>query len=304
MRLLGGDLPLNAEKARAALAEKIAAPLGRTLLDTAYGIFEVACGTMVRAVKAVSTYRGRDPRDFALFAFGGNGPVVGAALADLLEMREVIIPPDPGVFSAVGLLLSDVEQERSRAFLRRLAVVAPATLDAAYAGLEQEVRADFAADGYRADDVALTRFADLRYSGQAHELLIPYAATPAGAPDFAAMAEAFGAEHARTYGHRAEAEAVECVALRVKGKVTAPRAPMDRAAALRNGNRAPADATRMAYFGPTAGQVQVDVVSRQGLAEGERPGPLIVEEYDATCVVPPGWRARLDAAANIHLVRG
>jgi N-methylhydantoinase A len=300
-RLLGGDLPLNAEKARAALAEKIAIPLGRTLLDTAYGIFEVACGTMVRAVKAVSTYRGRDPRDFALFAFGGNGPVVGAALADLLEMREVIVPPDPGVFSAVGLLLSDIEQERSRAFLRRLSLAAPAALESAFAGLEQEVRADFAADGHRAEDVALSRFADLRYAGQAHELLIPYATAPGGTPDFAVMAEAFGAEHARTYGHRAEAEEVECVALRVKGKLAAQRPPMDRAKALIDG--AALDATRLAYFGPVAGQVQVDVISRATLARGERAGPLIVEEYDATCVIPPGWRARLDGAANIHLVR-
>lgn len=303
-RLLGGDLPLDAAKSRAALEAKIATPLGRGLLDTAYGIFQVACGTMVRAVKAVSTYRGRDPRDFALFAFGGNGPVVGAALAELLEMREVIIPPDPGVFSAVGLLLSDIEQERSRAFLRRLTATDPGALDAAYAELERAIGADFAADGHRAEDVAQSRFADLRYAGQAHELLIAYATTPSGAPDFAAMAEAFGAEHARTYGHRAEAEAVECVALRVKGKVTARReCAIDHTAALRNGAGAQAEATRTAYFGHTAGQVQVPVLMRASLAKGERAGPLIVEEYDATCVVPPGWRARLDGAANIHLVR-
>jgi N-methylhydantoinase A len=218
-RLLGGDLPLNAEKAHAVLEARVAKPLGRDLRDTAYGIFEVACGTMVRAVKAVSTYRGRDPRDFALFAFGGNGPVVGAAIADLLEMRAVVIPPDPGVFSAVGLLLSDIEQERSRAFLRGLATIDRSEIESLYAEVERDIRGDFAADGYRAEEVTLARFADLRYAGQAHELLVPYTA------DFAAMAEAFGAEHARTYGHRAEAEAVECVALRVKGRVAKANAP-------------------------------------------------------------------------------
>jgi len=302
--LVGGDLKLAAGKALAALEARIAKPLGRTALDTAFGIFEVACGTMVRAVKAVSTYRGRDPRDFALFAFGGNGPVVGAALADLLEMRDVIVPPDPGVFSAVGLLLSDIEQERSRAFLRRLTAVAPAEMDAAYAGLEAAIRADLAADGYTTEQVALIRLADLRYAGQAHELSIPFAVTRAGAPDFAAMAEAFAAEHRRTYGHAAEAEAVECVALRIKGRVIARAGALpDTARALRATGKAAATVTRLAYFGPAAGQVAVPVIARADLAAGERQGPLMVEEYDSTCVVPPGWRARLDAAANIRLIR-
>ena len=257
---------------------------------------------MVRAVKAVSTYRGRDPRDFALFAFGGNGPVVGAALADLLEMTEVVIPPDPGVFSAVGLLLSDIEQERSRAFLRALAGIDARELSAAYAEVERAIRADFAADGYPPEAVDLARYADLRYAGQAHELLVPYAAK-GGAPDLAAMAEAFGAEQARTYGHRAEAEAVECVALRVKGRVAKPNGK----AAPPSGRRADGAAplARLAYFGAGHGQVETPVLSRAALAAaGTRAGPLIVEEYDSTCVVPPGWSARVDAAANIHLTRG
>ncbi len=294
-RLLGGDLPLNAAKARAVLQERVAKPLGRDLRDTAYGIFEVACGTMVRAVKAVSTYRGRDPRDFALFAFGGNGPVVGAAIADLLEMREVVIPPDPGVFSAVGLLLSDIEQERSRAFLRALATVEAPEIETVYAEIERALRDDFAADGYRAEEVSLARFADLRYAGQAHELPVPFSA------DRAAMAEAFGAEHARTYGHRAEAEAVECVALRVKGRVAKAKeepAPPPRKA---NGE---ASTSRAAYFGPRHGQVEVPVLTRAALADaGTQAGPLIVEEYDSTAIVPPGWTARVDAAGNIHLAR-
>lgn len=295
-RLLGGDLPLDAAKARAVLEERVAKPLGRDLRDTAYGIFEVACGTMVRAVKAVSTYRGRDPRDFALFAFGGNGPVVGAAIADLLEMREVVIPPDPGVFSAVGLLLSDIEQERSRAFLRALSTIDPKELEAVYAEIERAVREDFAADGYRAAEVSLARSADLRYSGQAHELSVPFA------PDFAVMAEAFGAEHARTYGHRAEAEAVECVALRVKGRVSKGKDEPPEPPPRKADGAEPT--TRAAYFGPRHGQVETPVLSRAALAAAvTRAGPLIVEEYDSTTVVPPGWRARVDAAGNIRLAR-
>ncbi|HEY7610429.1 MAG TPA: hydantoinase/oxoprolinase family protein, partial [Alphaproteobacteria bacterium] len=300
-RLLGGDLPLNAAKARAVLEAKVAQPLGRDLRDTAYGIFQVACGTMVRAVKAVSTYRGRDPRDFALFAFGGNGPVVGAAIAELLEMKEVVIPPDPGVFSAIGLLLSDIEQERSRAFLHGLSVIGAGEFEAAYAGIERAVRADFAADGYESGAITLARFADLRYAGQAHELSVPYAAK-GGAPDLAAMAEAFGAEHARTYGHRAEAEAVECVALRVKGRVV--KADGSGFTPSIRGAASAAPESRIAYFGPGHGALAVPVLTRAAIAAmGEGAGPLIVEEYDSTAVVPPGWRIRVDAAANIHLAR-
>jgi N-methylhydantoinase A len=220
---------------------------------------------------------------------------VGAAIAELLEMRQVVIPPNPGVFSAVGLLLSDIEQERSRAFLRALATVEAQEIETVYAEIERALRDDFAADGYRAEEVSLARFADLRYAGQAHELPVPYSA------DRAAMAEAFGAEHARTYGHRAEAEAVECVALRVKGRVA--KAKEEPALPPRKVS-GEASKSRVAYFGPRHGQVEVPVLTRAALAAaGTHAGPLIVEEYDSTAIVPPGWTARVDAAGNIHLAR-
>ena len=137
--LVGGDLQLDANRARQVLENAIAKPIERDLLDAAWGIFQVACGTMVRAVKAVSTYRGRDPRDFTLFAFGGNGPVVAAEIANLLDMSEVVVPPTPGVFSAFGLLLSDVEHEISRAWLHRLTDAGPADMENAYATLKKEL---------------------------------------------------------------------------------------------------------------------------------------------------------------------
>ena len=112
--LVGGDLPLNPRKAERVLTETVVERLGRGLHDAAFGIFQVAVASMVRAVKAVSTYRGRDPRDFALFAFGGNGPVVAAEIAKTLEMTRVLVPPHPGVFSACGLLLASIEHELSQ----------------------------------------------------------------------------------------------------------------------------------------------------------------------------------------------
>ncbi|MGB0631575.1 MAG: hydantoinase/oxoprolinase family protein [Alphaproteobacteria bacterium] len=296
--LVGGDLQLDADKARRVLETKIARPIERDLLDTAWGIFQVACGTMVRAVKAVSTYRGRDPREFTLFAFGGNGPVVAAEIANLLDMTRVVIPPTPGVFSAFGLLLSDVEHEISRAWLNRLTDVGPADMEAAYGALEQELHSLMKDEGYGVADYSVTRYADLRYTGQAHELTIESRASD-GAPDFAALATKFGAEHERTYGHQAEAEAVECVTLRLIARVAEDRP--DRKAATSGGGDRKAD-PRQVYFGPVYGQMETPVIDRPDLSSPVS-GPVIVEEYDSTCIVPPGWRAGLDAQNNIVLTR-
>ena len=297
--LVGGGLEIDAEAAARTVGERIAAVLGKDVLDAAHGILEVACGTMMRAVKAVSTYRGRDPRDFALFAFGGNGPVVAAAIADLLEMTTVVVPPNPGVFSAYGLLLSDIEQEAARSHLALLSDTGPAALDALFRDLEAGLASEMAAEGYGAGDYAVRRIAELRYEGQAHELAVPVASGPDGLPDTGAMAAAFGDEHERTYGHRADAEAVESVTLRAVATVAVEKpAPQPRPGAEVSASARPA------FFGPLAGRQTVPVVAREGLTAAPRNGPLIVEEYDATCVVPSGWTARLDAAQNIVLEKG
>lgn len=296
--LVGGDLQLDADKARQVLETRIAKPIDRDLLDAAWGVFQVACGTMVRAVKAVSTYRGRDPREFSLFAFGGNGPVVAAEIANLLDMTEVVIPPTPGVFSAFGLLLSDVEHEISRAWLNRLTDVRPEDMEEAYAALEQDLHALMKEEGYAPQDYAVGRYADLRYAGQAHELTIQ-CASAGDAPDFPVLAAAFGAEHERTYGHQAEAEAVECVTLRLIARVAEERP--DRQAATSGGGDHQAQ-PRSVYFGPVHGQMETLVIDRPDLSSAVS-GPVIVEEYDSTCIVPPGWTATLDAQNNIVLTR-
>ncbi len=294
--LVGGALALNVGKAQKVLSDRIAKPLGKSLEEAAYGVYQVAGSTMVRAVKAVSTYRGRDPRDFALFAFGGSGPVVAAEVARLMGMSEILVPPNPGVFSAFGLLLSAVEHETNRAFLRRLDGLTAADLDAAYEPLLASLRQTMAAEGFGADEVEIRRFADLRYYGQAHELVLPNGGAESRS-NLADLAAAFGAEHERTYGHRAEDEAVECVALRVAGRVAPPELAYDPLSALPG--EGTDGGTRRAYFGPDHGHIETQVLSRHELKDRQRPGPLIVEEYDATCVVPPGWQAGLDASANI-----
>ena len=299
--LVGGGLKLNAPKARDALNDQIAKPLDKNLLDTAYGIYQVAGGTMVRAVKAVSTYRGRDPRDFALFAFGGNGPVVATEIAAQLEMTQVVVPLNPGVFSAFGLLLSNIEHEVTRALLRRLVDLDIDELNTIYAELEESVERVMAGEGYGAGEATLSRSIDLRYTEQAHELTVAFES------DLARLAQSFSDEHERTYGHEAGAESVESVALRVTGRI--PVEGIESYEMLAGLDRKKDDgvtlpASRLAYFGPEAGQLETPVVTRQQLLGATRPGPLIIEEYDATCVVPPGWQARVDDRGNIELTFG
>jgi N-methylhydantoinase A len=301
--LVGGGLRLNAGAARRVLSEKIAGPLGRTVLEAAFGVYEVACGTMIRAVKAVSTYRGRDPRDFTLFAFGGNGPMVAARLADMMEMCDVVIPPSAGVFSAFGLLMSDLEHESVQGHLRPLNEAMAGELAARFDELEESVAALMRQDKIGTAKAQVTRMVDLRYAGQAHELAVP---VPAGRIDVAALARAFGDEHERNYGHRADAESVECVALRVIGRLAVGNAPLlDQSRPSQSERAASGGAkTRSAYFGAAHGLVETPVVGRADLASTCRQGPLIIEEYDTTVVVPPGWAAYLDLRGNIHLHAG
>jgi len=297
--LIGGDLKLNTPAARETMEARVAVPLAKDLLDTAYGIYQVAGGTMVRAVKAVSTYRGRDPRDFTLFAFGGNGPVAATEIAAQLEMTRVVVPLNPGVFSAFGLLLSNVEHEVTRALLRRLQDLDTTELGAIYRELEESVRHVMAAEGYTDGEATLQRSIDLRYTEQAHELTVPFV------DDLGELAQAFSDEHERTYGHEAGAESVESVALRVAAQVPVEGIESyEMLAGLEcQGVAATTRELRLAYFGSEAGQLETPVITRRQLLNEARNGPVIVEEYDATCVVPPGWHAAVDAHGSIELTK-
>jgi N-methylhydantoinase A len=304
--IAGGAVRLNAGKARAAIAEQVARPTGLSPLDAALGIYSIAASTMTRAVKAVSTFRGRDPRDFTLFAFGGNGPVIAVEIARLLSMRRVIVPPNPGVFSALGLLYARTEHELIHTVYRDFAALDAAELDARFAAVEAKARAGLLRDGYHEADILLDRLVDLRYAGQAYELSIRVVRDEAELPDLAKLAAAFHAEHDRTYGHHSTTDPVELVNVRVVGRsrVQDARSYDPRAARQRRRAAAPRTPTRQAYFGPERGSVATPVLGREDLAGGPVAGPAIIEEYDATCVVPPGWRAVLDGFGNIDLTQG
>ena len=303
-QLVGGALKLNAAKARTVIAEKIARALGMSVEEAAYGAHLIAASNMIRALKAVSSERGRDPRDYALVAFGGNGPVFAAGMAEAMHIPQVLIPPSAGVFSSFGLLYAEVEYYFTRTRKRLLRALDPAEAQDIIEGHEAEARARLSEDGFAPERIELRRSASLHYQGQSFELRVPLAAGPLDQAALAALEEAFGVEHERTYGHRAGVEEpVELVSLEVIGRgiPDTPRAASAAAASLAP-DIAIAEPARRAYFGPAQGWLEARIVNRSAL-KAPHAGPCIVEEYDATCLVPPGWNARLDAHGNIVLSR-
>ncbi len=289
-----GAIRLDAAAARAAIERQVARPLAMPAQAAAHGVLALACATMTRAVKAVSTYRGRDPRDFTLMAFGGNGPVVAVEVARALAMRRVLVPPAPGVFSAVGLLYSDLEHELTRTVLGRWAAPTPGELDAVYGAMADEARAIVGGAG-----TVFERAAELRYRGQAYELPVSLAPGP---PDLAALQRAFADEHERTYGYRSDDEPIELVNLKLVARRPVGGAPTRPAiSGGGEGEGKGEGASREVYFGPDGGVHRTPLGGRGLLAAGPREGPLVIEEPDATCVVPPGSRARLDDAGNIDI---
>jgi N-methylhydantoinase A len=296
-QLVGGDVLLDAPAARNAITEQVAIPLGTSPVEAAHGVLTIAVATMMRAVKAVTTYRGRDPRDFAICAFGGNGPLVAVELARALQVRTVVVPPSPGVFSALGLLFGESERELVRTVLLRSDELDAETVESALTSLERDALAQLADEGHPAGRIDLERFADLRYAGQAYELPVP---VPPGRIAIDRLLDDFVAEHERTYGHGSRHDPIELVSVRLVARV--PRAdpasydPLPEIAA-----RSREVGERDAYFGTRHGTLATPVVTRASLLGSERRGPFLVDEYDSTIVVPPGCSARVDGFGNVEV---
>jgi N-methylhydantoinase A len=302
-RLAGGAVKLNATRAHEVFEEKVARPLGMPLVEAARGAHLIAASNMMRAIRAVSSERGRDPREYTLFAFGGNGPLFAAGMGEQLEMRRIVVPPAPGLFSSFGLLYADVEHHYVRTWRTLVRDADPARLGDLMRRMEASARAQLTSEGFPEDRVGLRRSADCRYQGQSFELTVSVTDGPLDAGALAALAEAFGREHERTYGHRAGSEEpVEIVNLRVvaHGASDRPRVPERIRIDRPGGGDRP---TRRVYFGAGLGWRDTPILDRPALAT-PRDGPCVIEEYDATCVVPPGARATLDAYGNIAIELG
>jgi N-methylhydantoinase A len=297
--LVGGDLELDASKARAVFEDRIAKPLDLSVEHAAYGAHQIAASNMIRAIKSVSTERGRDPREYALFAFGGSGPIFSAGMARELRMKRIMVPPSPGLFSSFGLLYADVEHHYSRTFRRLLRKVDLGELNRIWDQMVDAALDQLAVDGFSEGERQVRRTANMHYQGQTFELTVPVPDGPIDEKAVAVLEESFGREHERTYGHRAGAdEPLELVNVQVVGYGVSERSRVpDRIFATKAGAADPPP-PRQVYFGPEAGWRETPILRRSDL-ETPRQGPCIVEEYDATVVIPPDSKAELDAYGNI-----
>ena len=302
-RFLGGEMRLHRDAALAAIRERVAIPLGLDPVHAAYGIVRIANANMERALRVSSAERGYDPRDFALIAFGGAGPLHAAALAPAVGVPWVLVPEAPGVFSALGLLVADIRHDLVRSFLARADQVPPATLEALFAELERVGHALLEDDGVEPARRVLLRTADLRYVGQAYEVNVPLPPAPLDPARIGEVLTRFHAQHQRLFAHSAPRDPVEIVSLRVAA--VAPVVPP----ALRE--RPPTGATpkptgrRPVFFEEADGFVDCPVFDRGDLGPGTRlAGPAIVEQMDSTTVVHPGQVVVVDGWGNLLIAVG
>jgi N-methylhydantoinase A len=286
-QLYGWDLDVAA--AEKAIAEAVAEPLGLDLVDAAQAVLDITVNNLVEAIRLVSVERGYDPRQFALAPYGGAGPMYGVEVARALEIPEVVVPPAPGVTSALGLLQVDLAVR-----LQRSALVSATDTDAAqmeqwFAELEQEARAKLSPSGDA--EPQILRQVDVRYFGQSQYMTID---VPAGRWDDAATQAAvdgFSAEHEREYGYTMppHISQVEFANLRVVAEVPIDKAQIRPAAAAEL-----AQGSRRAYF-RDAGFGDVPTYQRDTLAAGQTvDGPALIEQVDSLTVLPPGVQARVD----------
>jgi N-methylhydantoinase A len=289
---LGGEMGLDIDGARVAIEERCAKPLGLDVTAAAYGIVEIANAAMVNALNLISVQRGYDPRDFVLVGFGGAGPVHANAIARDAEMPTLLIPRSPGIFSATGLLTTDLKRDAATTIMRRLDELDPAEAEATFVELEAAGRTELQHEGVADDAIEFVRQIDLRYVGQSYELTIP-------AGD--GLLERFHAEHDRTYGFAAPEEPVEAVSLRLTsvGRIAKPPArKLDPGGAPEPKERRPV------YYAEADGYVDCPIYDRYALPAGARlAGPAIVEEFDSTTVVHPGFSVSVDETGNLIIER-
>jgi len=292
---LGGRMLLDRAKAEAAVA-RVAKPLALDIAVAAEGIVRIIEVKMQEAIKAISTMRGHDLRDFFLLAFGGAGPVHAARMARDLGMAGVIVPLYPGVFSAIGLLMSDVKHDYIRSRLTPIAALTPADVNAVFAELETQARDDLRRDGFGDSDIRVERALDLRYAGQGYEVTMTCTAQQTA--DLAALRKAFDAEHKALFGHMAPDEPVEVVSYRARGVGVVPPVAMPQ---FKAEGRPLSDAlieTRPVRFDGTA--VPCPVYQREKLDIGATLcGPAILDQFDCTTVICAGQTARVDRWKNL-----
>ncbi len=299
--LAGGSLRVDAELSRRAVDAHVARPLGLSLEDAAHGIRQVANVNMARAIRAVTVERGKDPRDLALMAFGGGGPLHAVDVARMLDIRRVIISPVSGVFSAAGMLAAEAAHEFVRPLLLPLVQVPEATIRATREAMAVDGHAALAGEGYAASTIRLRFAADLRYAGQSSPLTVPLPDAPFDAAQLHAQFERL---YRDTFGYAATGEAVEFVNLRLSAIGTAASRIDFTNVVLDARAMAGASGERMVSFARGEAPIAARLLSRASVDQGPVAGPAIIESYDTTIVVPPGCVARSIGAGCLAIELG
>ena len=295
--LLGGAFPIDSEAAKRALVDRIGIPLGLSEMEAAHGVHMVANSNMGRALRSVSSERGRDPRKFTLVAFGGGGPIHASGLADMLGVSKIIIPPFPGVFSAFGLLFADVEHHFVRTYFKSFNELDLGAANGILTDLLESGKALLTEEGFDKERQQIVTQIDMKYVGQTTELTVNHSITEFSKTSLESLGEAFEKEHEKTYGYRANGD-FQLVNIRViaRGLSIQNRVPDQiQLTAAVGGDLG----ERQVYFGKDIGWVQTPLTNRQSLDASAQDGPLVIEEYDSTTIVPPGWAAKIDQLKNI-----
>jgi N-methylhydantoinase A len=297
-RFLGGELKLDIAAAREAI-ERIAASLGYRghdgLIEMADGILTLATVTMAGAIKQITVEHGIDPREYVLFCYGGGGPLHASALARELSIPTVIFPPEPGNFSAVGMLLADARLDVSKTFVGALTEGTVASLRDAFGEMQQQARATLIRE-FGAGETFFERHAEMRYSGQRHNIKVPIS----GMADVADIRRAFDRDYKRRYGHADSKAAAELQALHLSAIARLRRPELGRLHRPQGGTAA--GGARDVYFGEAGGTLDTRVYDRTALAPGFRgDGPSLIEEYGSTTLVRPGDRFEIGELGEIRL---
>ena len=298
--LLEGAMPISSAKAHKAVALCVADPLGLTPIEAALGILTVLATNVTMAMRTITIERGYDPREFTLVPFGGMGPTIAGRIVSELGIGRILIPRDPGTFSAFGMLVTDVHQTRSLTRITRLDAAAPAELEKIFAEMEESALADLMQEKFARKRLTTLRSAGMRYRGQSYEVSVPVAELRNDV-DVTALGERFHEAHRRRYGHMAESEAVEIVNFQVTAIGEIPKPQFSETKMIELARPPVPHEMRGAYFSET-NETQVPVFRRSALTPGTVvDGPAVIEEKTSTTVLYPGQRARIDGYLNIEI---
>jgi N-methylhydantoinase A len=295
---LGGQMRLDLARARAAVTDKVAEPLRMDPLAAAEGIVRVIEVKMAEAIKAISTMRGHDLRDFMLLPFGGAGPVHAARIARDLGMAGLIVPLYPGVYSAIGLVMSDVKHDYVQSKMQPMSELSAEAVNRMFARLEALAAEELRDDGFAPDRIRIERALDMRYAGQGYEITLPCDATVLHSAGLDGLRHQFDQQHRAMFGHMAPEQAVEVVSYRVRGLGLVPPVELPRfkstGATLADAQR---DTRRVRFDGR---DVECPVYQRERLDVGlTLRGPAILDQFDCTTVIHAGQSARVDEWKNL-----